>query len=480
MNSALLPWLASAANVCSTLQPMKPPRFLSSFILTTILLAHTVVAGPLKIAPFSVDITPPLGSMLAYNEAKHVDDPLYARGIAIFSDQKPVVLCAVDHIGISNGGQDEWRAALAKAVDTTPDRVAVHSLHQHDAPRCDFTKEAIMESVGLGGKSVNLKYARRIIAEAAAALRASAAHPRTATHLGVGKGRVERVASNRRVLGPDGKVKYVRWSGMPRTAANIPAIQAPEGLIDPWMRLISFWDGDKPVASLTWYATHPQSYYRQGGISADFPGLARAYRDREEPGVVNIHFNGAGGNVAAGKYNDKSPAARYFLSNRVAEGMRQAWNSMKKVPIDGSQLDWRIKTVHLPLNDRGEEKNLEATLKDLKAQDGARISAASELAYLRRVRSGRGIVLQCLRLGDAYVLHMPGELFVEYQLWAQEMRPDDFVCMAAYGEYSPGYIGTKIAYTQGGYETSQRASRTTGEAEGILLGAMRELLGAGR
>jgi len=437
-------------------------------------------AGPLKVAPFSVDITPPLGSMLAYNEAKHVDDPLYARGIAILSDQKPVVLCAVDHIGISNGGQDEWKAALAQAAGTTPDRVAVHALHQHDAPRFDSTKERLLESVGLGGATVDLKYARRIIDRAAGALRTSLAKARTVTHIGVGKGKVDRVASNRRVLGPDGKVKYVRWSGMPRTKANYPAIEAPEGLIDPWLRLIGFWSGDRVIASLTYYATHPQSYYRQGGVSADIPGLARAYRDREEPAAVHVHFAGAGGNVAAGKYNDKSPAARYFLSNRVAEGMRQAWNNMTKQPIDGSQLDWRTRAVRLPLNDRGSVEDLKATLNDLKSQTGKRVSAASELAYLQRVNSGRGIDLQCLRLGDAQVLHLPGELFVEYQLWAQEMRPDNFVCMAAYGEYAPGYIGTKVAYTQGGYETSQRASRTTGEAETILLSAMRDLLQAPR
>ena len=41
------------------------------------------------------------------------------------------------------------------------------------------------------------------------------------------------------------------------------------------------------------------------------------------------------------------------------------------------------------------------------------------------------IELSCLKLGDAYVLHMPGELFVEYQLAAQQMSPRQTVCMAA-------------------------------------------------
>ena len=30
-----------------------------------------------------------------------------------------------------------------------------------------------------------------------------------------------------------------------------------------------------------------------------------------------------------------------------------------------------------------------------------------------------------------------------------------FVAMAAYGDYAPWYIGTAIAYEQGGYETSR-------------------------
>jgi hypothetical protein len=70
---------------------------------------------------------------------------------------------------------------------------------------------------------------------------------------------------------------------------------------------------------------------------------------------------------------------------------------------------------------------------------------------------------------------MPGELFVEYQLAAQEMLPDNTVCMAAYGDYGPGYIGTAVAYPQGGYETSI-VSRVAPEVEEVLMTALRELL----
>ena len=75
------------------------------------------------------------------------------------------------------------------------------------------------------------------------------------------------------------------------------------------------------------------------------------------------------------------------------------------------------------------------------------------------------------------MLHLPGELFVEYQLAAQKLRGDLFVAMAAYGDYGPAYIGTTAAYAEGGYETGPGASNVAPDVEPILMDAMRRLLG---
>ena len=90
--------------------------------------------------------------------------------------------------------------------------------------------------------------------------------------------------------------------------------------------------------------------------------------------------------------------------------------------------------------------------------------------------AGGTIPLGCLRIGSAHVLHMPAELFIEYQIAAQQMRPDDFIAMVAYGDNAPSYIGTEIAYTQGGYEVGDHVSRVSPAVEKILLAAMRGLL----
>lgn len=427
---------------------------------------------PLRVAVFCVDATPPIGSPVAYAPARSIQDPLSARGIVLLGAGRPIVLCAVDWIGVSNGGYDAWREALARAAETSPDRVTVHAVHQHDGPRCDFTTEELLAAHGLGGKRFDDSFARRTIEQTAAAIRDALSSARQVTHLGVGQAVVEKVASNRRLLGPDGRVKLVRYS----SCRNPEAIAAPEGVIDPLLRMLSLWDGEEPIACLSYYATHPQSYYGQGHVTCEFPGLARNQLEQELSGVRQVYFTGAAGNVAAGKYNDGSPEAREVLTARMLEGMRKAWKSTKKEPLPAAGVDWRVEQVRFPLSPHLNADALEKTLADNAAKEADRLSAATKLAYLRRVQAGFPIDLSCLRLNNAYVLHMPGELFVEYQLAAQQLRPADTVCMAAYGQYGMGYIGTQIAYDQGGYETSALASNVAPGAEAVLMDAMRRLL----
>ena len=105
----------------------------------------------LKVATFQFDVTPPLGTPLcegAVENASRIDDPLTCRGIIFLSEQKPIVLCAVDWVGISSEGHEAWRSALAQAAGTSPDRVAVQCLHQHDAPGFDPSAEKFMERAG--------------------------------------------------------------------------------------------------------------------------------------------------------------------------------------------------------------------------------------------------------------------------------------------------------------------------------------------
>src|SRR5206468_425515 len=59
----------------------------------------------IKVATFDVDATPPLGSAMAYDPVRRLDElTLRCRGIVITGAGKPIILCAVDWIGIANEG----------------------------------------------------------------------------------------------------------------------------------------------------------------------------------------------------------------------------------------------------------------------------------------------------------------------------------------------------------------------------------------
>ncbi len=444
-------------------------------LLVCLLLAPllTLAQSPIKIATFDIDATPPLGSAMAYDPVKRLDElTLRCRGIVITGAKQPIVLCAVDWIGIANEAHDAFRSALAEAAGTSPERVAVHSLHQHDAPGCDFTAEKLIQELQIDGYSrFSGDFHRRVIQNAAEAIRAALPYAQPVTHFGYGEAIVKEVASNRRVeRTADNKIGRMRGS-----ACKIEGLIAlPEGLIDPVVSLLSFWNADKPVAVLSAYACHPQSYYRLGIPSPDFPGIARFIRGQDVNAALHVHFNGAGGNVAAGKYNDGTQANRMILATRLAAGMREAYANTTKTPLTASDIGWSFEPVSLPLSPLLKEADLIAKLKATPPK--GYISFADQLAFVRRVKSGHQIHITCLRVGDTRMLHLPGELFVEYQLAAKAMRPDLHVLMAAYGDYGPGYIGTTAAYPEGGYETGPTSSNVAPEVEPILMTAMKKLL----
>src|SRR5665811_1281511 len=104
-------------------------------------------------------------------------------------------------------------------------------------------------------------------------------------------------------------------------------------------------------------------------------------------------------------------------------------------PIKASDVTWRVQPVQLPLSEFLVEQELVALLDDPNTAAQQRLGAASRLAWLQRHHSGHKTEISCLHLGRASVIHLPGELFIEYQIAAQDLKPENMVCLAAYGDY---------------------------------------------
>ena len=420
----------------------------------------------LHLATFACDVTPPPGHPLCggwIEPVRGVDDPLWARGVVLLGAGAPVVLCAVDWCGLRNEAHSTWRQALARATHTTADRVAVHCIHAHNAPFADVEAQRLLEGVPGAPTSLDLKFFQQAVQRTADAAKAALARTVKFTHAGAGQAKVEQVASNRRLLGPDGKVKFVRYS-----ATKVKEIRdLPEGLIDPWLKTLSFWDGDTPRAALHYYATHPMSYYGDGRVSADFCGLARQKRQADDPRVFQVYFTGCAGNITAGKYNDGSKENRPILRDRIYAAMKTAWAATRRHAIE--ELRWRVEPVKFqPRKEAsfGDKASLEA-LRNPKLARARRGNAAFQLAWLKRI--GRPVELACLELGKVQVLHLPGEPFIEYQLKAQSLRKDDFVCVAGYGDGGMGYLPTNRAFFEGGYEPTVALAAPCEAALGAAL-----------
>lgn len=407
--------------------------------------------GSLHLAPFRFDVTPPLGHACCggwIKPVEAVDDPLEAIGFVLLSDGPPVVICAVDWTGLLNDAHVAFRQALAEGAGTTPDRVAVHCVHQHNAPMACTATERLVAAQGDLPHVLDLDFFARTLDAGRAAVRAAVPRAAPVTHVAAGQARVEKVAGNRRILGPDGRVRTQRGS-----ASKVPEHHAlPEGLIDPYLKTVAFYEGSRKRAALHYYACHPMSYYGDGRVTADFCGLARKRRQAEESDCVHLYFDGCGGNIGAGKYNDGSPGMRPVLTERIYQGMVAAEATLRPEPIRAVR--WTTHDLLPPPDAKYDAAAIERQLADRSLPVVARNRPAYTLAWIRRHAQRIPIVLSGLHVNGVSLLHLPAEAFVEYQLRAQAAAPDRFVACAAYGDDGPWYIPTREAYPQGGYEVS--------------------------
>lgn len=453
--------------------------------------------GGLRIATFQADATPPMGYDMGYSVVRKFGPPLLVKGVVILGAGKPIVMAAVDWVTVDGKARDEWQALLAQAAGTTPDRVSLHHLHQHDAPRGDL--DIFDERVRLGlpepvapGVPDKGSWVRGVMQRSATALAEALPAAQPVTSIGLGKAQAERIGANRRIMGANGRVAMHRQSTYSNeypadVAARIKvdadadghklsifhpeeAKAAPEGLIDPYVRVISFWNGDRPLVALNYYACHPQVSFGKGMPTPEFVGLARERRQKET-GAFQVYFNGAGGNITLGKYNDGSDRAREEFTGRMLDAMRRAWTATARSPLTPADVEWRTTDISLPAKYGAFKDEARAVAADTKRPANERIAAIGK--YVRAQALEDGTTLSVLRLGPAYSVHIPGEAFIQYQLGTQAIRPNDFVTVAAYAE-GLGYIGNRDAYGEGGYEIT--VSQTTLAAEKVIMDGVRKLM----
>jgi hypothetical protein len=424
----------------------------------------------LRVAVFHCDVTPPPGEPLVWvTKLVKVEQPLLGKGIVLEQGTNRYALCALDWCLLANESEWSFRKAIAEGAGTSPDRVAVQCIHQHAAPYADEGAFRCLDEVKPPIAHLSSNFMSLVRGRLASAASEAVAKLEPFDEIGTGLARVERVASERRLLGANGRI-VTRYSG----AAKDPKMaEAPEGDIDPWLKTITLARDGKALVRLHYYATHPQTFCCDGRASYDFVGLAREATEQQEK-VPQLYFTGCSGNVTAGKYNDGSPRALAELTQWLEAAMLAASQGTRFVPA--KELVWRNYSLTLPLRAARDSVVAQSRgwLENPTQAEGMRVyMGAMRLSFVERLASP--IALSSLQVGKVHILHLPGEPMLDFQFHAQRLKPDDFVAVAGYGDCGTAYICTDKAIDEGGYEPE--ASNVGKGSEKLLKHAIGALLG---
>jgi len=408
--------------------------------------------------------------MFSCDPLETVELPLLAKGIVLEAEGQRYVLCSLDWCELCNESYQTIRAKIAGAAGAEAAHVAVQTVHQHTAPLIDMGAQKIMAEAGATQAHVDPKALDEIEQRLVTSVKQSLDKFQPFDQVGTGQAKVERVASSRRCRDEAGIIRP-RMS----TAGGDPVMRdLPEGTIDPYLKIITLAHSGKPVVRLHYYATHPQSRYGDRRATSDIPGVARTALEQKEK-VFQIYFTGCGGDITMGKYNDTSDECRKGLAERLLAGMEAAIAATKLEPA--GTIQWRTCNVLLP--PRTDAGFSMADALTLARNSNVRLVARLYQGAVRvafHQRSEQPIELTSLQIGNVYAVHLPGEPLIDFQLFAQGVKPEDFVAVAGYGDCGTGYICPAKAYQEGGYEPTD--ANVKPESEAIVKKAIESLLGA--
>ena len=421
-------------------------------------------SADLKIVTFQVDVTPPIGDPLAYVPNEKVDTPIYVSGVIVDDGNTRAVWVSCDYIYICGESYVMWTEMIAKHAKTAVENVFLHSVHKHDSIR--WAPEYNPKPGEDGPLVVSPEYCKKSLNDVSTAIAEAVAGPwQSVGKLLTSETRLGGLAANRRLVDENGQFAHTRYSGK-----NSPALQQwPVGKIDPILRTICFENSEgRRIVALHFYATHPMAAYQRKMVSTDVPGRAlRHVRENDDSVALNIYFSGCGGDITFGKYNLTADAQSIDrLGKRLGEGILRNLDRLQQQPI-GPIAVKRV-AVEVPFDpaippaSEYQGEHAQERRYQLETLDRWRQSSVARLSI------GPAVHLLSFEMG---------EVFVDYQLYAQSLIPEHFLATAAFGNGVYWYIPTRAAFEEnGGYETSPLACIVAPEIDEALRDAVRRCL----
>lgn len=416
-----------------------------------------------------VDITPPVGSLLAGyiyppRISRGVRDRLYATSMVVGDDDRKVALVSCDLIALPGRWCNEAKERIETSTGIPPERTMVSATHIHTGPCtadlfiCEANSDYLAGLPDAIASSV-----------AQADRRMEPAHPSAF--------RVEEssLSFSRRFRMNDGSVRTNPGVGNPEIAEAM-------GPIDPEILALLLEDDSGKVLGCVFNYSNHVDVLSGSLISADYPGmLARRFRERFGEGSNLIYLNGACGDLNHIDTAGQGRTSGEEQSDRMASALYDDLSEGLKLSeqLESAQVNGAVERISVPRH-RISQEEISQARKVLRERQGIdlEVAFARELLLMGRdARERMETVVQAIRIGEIAWVGLPGEVFVEIGLGIKAASPFRRTAIVELANDYVGYLATDDAYSQGGYEVRPaRSSQAAPGAAGALTDASLRLL----
>jgi neutral ceramidase len=433
------------------------------------------------------DITCPVGTPLGGNiredkAARGVHDPLLATVAVLGHDGSPeIVLISLDLVSVPNQLADSIRSGVVENLGLGEEQICVFATHTHSGGdvACGDGFELHDYSLVESWMATLPDLITRVVVVAARDM--------GPVQMSVGLTTVDDLSFNRRIRMRDGTTR-MNWEPL-----DPSDVDRPWGPIDPELLVLRWNDETGRVRGvLVHFALHPAILVGHDWlVSRDFVGpLVDSVKAVVGAAVPVLFANGALGDINHLDYRNRDRRIGFVESERV--GRRLGESAVAALEIAHPSItpnDLSVSALVLTLNQRVadhlEVEEARQLLADLNERTPSELDGVPPEAYARWLLT-KGqylapqlkVTLTIVTIGEVAFVFAPFEVFVDLGIALRNSVLNKIAKVISLANGYFGYLPTKAAFEQDGYETTFGTSTiAAGQAEVLISEAVAALRG---
>ena len=390
------------------------------------------------------EITPPLGTELAGygyylgRSAQRVDDPLFARAVALKNESETYLIVSCDCLGLSKAISEQVRTALKEKRGILSSHLMLVSIHTHTGPAMTYHE---------GCGEVRPEYVQTVPEKIIQACEAALDD-----------------------LKEVNKLQFIHRSLAHPCAYNRAFAGNP---VDDQARGFYLIRRDAPTIAIASYACHAVCQGASRGISADYPG--RICKKLEEDGFLSIYLNGLCGDIDPIRCAPEDRPARLENFAQTVWEAIQAPKEDLPLTVTGGEVEEEVRLLPVGKEDIQSMAD-RASAQETDPPGGGRVARVWEKEMLERfdtLRYEERFSVRCVLLGGVMIAALPFEGYTKTGMLIREAIKDPRALVLGCADQLMGYLPTEDDIDRHSYAAQdasflyKRLPACRGEAERI-------------